>query len=435
VVPGTNLTAIKSLSEADSPVDLASISVPAPAVPEVLLDCIKHNVAGAQIHTSGFAETGEPEGIELQKKIVETARGKIRIVGPNCFGIHCPAGGITLLPGFDFSPDPGPCAMISQSGGLANDFGHEARLAGIGLSKIVSYGNGCDVEATELLDYLSDDDETRFIAAYIEGIRDGRGFLEVLKKTASRKPVVVWKGGLTPLGSRATLSHTGSMGGEAKIWDGALKQAKALPVEGLDAMTDTLSALVHLKKRSRTLALVGGGGAIGVFSSDLAHRFRLQVPEFSGETQKRLRKLLRTPGNSARNPLDTGTPLLPLEILKALISEVMTREPIDILVLIMLVHPIEVVSRAFMEMAGMPPFPPGSYLENLVDFLSSLKSQTGREVALVLENRTCRPEDGAIEPELRRLRLLFASRKIPVFPNAERALVGIRNAATFAAFS
>ncbi|MCP4578886.1 MAG: GNAT family N-acetyltransferase, partial [Deltaproteobacteria bacterium] len=138
---------IKNLSEANGPIDLASISVPAEAVPSVLEECLDYGVAGVQIHTSGFAETGTPEGEALQRELVKYASKGLKIVGPNCFGIHCPKGGITLLPGFDFEQESGPLAMISQSGGVANDFGHEAGLAGLGISKVVSFGNGCDLDA------------------------------------------------------------------------------------------------------------------------------------------------------------------------------------------------------------------------------------------------------------------------------------------------
>jgi len=104
--------------------------------------------------------------------------------------------------------------MISQSGGVATDFGYEAPCLGIGLSKVISFGNGCDLDATDLLEYLAEDQETGYIAAYLEGIRNGRRFLDILRRVTPKKPVVIWKGGLTPLGGRAALGHTGSMGGK-----------------------------------------------------------------------------------------------------------------------------------------------------------------------------------------------------------------------------
>jgi acyl-CoA synthetase (NDP forming) len=351
-------------------------------------------------------------------------------VGPNCFGIHCPKGGITLLPGSGFSKEPGPFAMVSQSGGVASDFGYEARFLGLGLSKVVSFGNGCDLDAVKLLDYLADDPETRYIAAYLEGIGDGRRFLDLVEKVTPEKPVIVWKGGLTPLGGRAAMSHTGSMGGEAKVWDGALSQAGAASVQGLDEMMDTLAALKYLKAPCQSIALLGGGGAIGVFSSDLAFRWGLEVPTFSRETQKRLREFFPTPGNSMANPLDTGTPALPVETLLALAREILTREPVDVLIIIMLLRTLEVELPSLFKSDGREPPPSGAYLKSLVGTLVRLKKETGKEVVMVFDNRAYMPEDVAVEAVSREVRSLFQAEGLPVYPSTERALRGLWHAST-----
>ena len=254
------LKVYKRLSDVEGPVDLASISVPATAVPGVLRDCLTQGVAGAQIHSSGFGETGRVEDAALETEIVGIAAQGIRVIGPNCFGIHTPRGGLTLLPGFDFSREPGPIAMISQSGGVATDLGHEAPSLGLGLSKVISFGNGCDLDGATLLEYLAEDSDTFYIAAYIEGVRDGRQFLQVLRQTTRRKPVIVWKAGLTRLGRRAARSHTGSMAGGAETWDGVLRQAGAAPVQGLDEILDALVALTYLKNIGPRIAFMGGGG-------------------------------------------------------------------------------------------------------------------------------------------------------------------------------
>jgi len=418
----------RNLNEIDGPVDLASISVPAENVPEVLRECLAAGVAGAEIHSSGFAETGETQGLALQEEIAEIARQGLRIVGPNCFGLYCPQGGITLLPGLDFSPKSGLAAMISQSGGVATDFGHEAQRAGIGVSKVISFGNGCDLDAVRLLEYLAEDPETGLIAAYLEGINDGPEFLQLVRAVTAEKPVVVWKGGLTGLGARMARSHTGSMGGQAAVWRGALQQAGAVTVEGVDEMMDTVMALSYLKTRGRRIALVGGGGAIGVFSSDLADRWGLEIPTFSPATQERLRRYFPTPGNSVANPVDTGTPVLPLETVQGLLLDVLTSEPVDILVLILLLHPLEVIFNTFMKMDGLTPPPRGAYLQAVLKTLAPLKEKTGRDVVLVLDNRAHLSENLEVEGVAREMRQRFQAEGIPVYPSAERALRGIRNA-------
>lgn len=419
---------LKSIKDADGPVDLACISVPAQFVASVLNECLDAGVTGAQIHSSGFAETGDAEGIAAQKEVEKIAAKGIRLVGPNCFGIHCPKGGITVLPSFDSSTVPGPVSMISQSGGIANDFIHEADSAGMGMSKVISYGNGCDLEAIQLIDYFSDDPDTEIIGAYLEGVKDGRKFFETVQRVSEKKPVVIWKGGLTPLGSRATMSHTGSLGGEAKIWKGALEQAGAIAVNGLDELIDTLKALTYLKSRGRKIALTGGGGAIGVFSSDLAYQWGMEIPTFSEETQQRLRKYFPNPGNSMKNPLDTGTPALPLELLAGAIKEIIVNEPIDILILIMLMHPLEVVSRAYFKMHKIDPPPRGIYLNALLDVLANLKKETGKDIAVVMENKAYKMDDIEVESTLREVRKKYQESGIPVYPNSERALRGIKNA-------
>ncbi len=244
--------------------------------------------------------------------------------------------------------------------------------------------------------------------------------------------MVIWKGGLTPLGERAASSHTGSMAGEAGIWEGALSQAGAASVQGLDEMMDTLVALKYLKQNCRRIALLGGGGAIGVFSSDLAHGLGLEIPRFSPETQKRLKKFFPTPGNSMLNPLDTGSPALPAETIQALAEEILIREPVDVLIIIMLLRTLEVELPLFYRMNGQEPPPSGSYLGGLVETLSGLKKKTGKDVVMVFDNRAHMEEDVEVEAVSRKIRRRFQAEGIPVYPSVERALRGICHASTLA---
>ena len=424
-------TIYKRIEDVDGPVDLASISVPAKFVPDILRSCLQQGVAGAQIHSSGFAEMGSPEGIALQKEVAAIAREGIRVVGPNCFGIHSPRGGITLLPGADFSKTPGSVAMLSQSGGVATDFGYEARFAGVHLSKVVSFGNGCDLDAITLLDYLSTDPETDVIAAYLEGITDGHKFLETVQRVTRQKPMVIWKAGLTPPGNHATQSHTASLAGDANIWEGVLRQGHAIPVQGLDELMDALVALKYLKKPGPRISLVGGGGAIGVFSCDLSHRSGLRLDHFSAETQRRLRQFYPTPGNSMQNPLDTGSPVVPVDVIENSLEIILESEPIDILIMVFLIRPLEVEVRSFMEMVGVPAGPPGAYLEGMLPVLERLKKKSNKEIITVFENRAMTVADVGVEKTSRIMRKAYQSHGIPVFSNVERALRGIRHAVAY----
>jgi len=422
------LNVLKSLSHVDGPVDLGCICVPAKEVPGALRNCLERGVSGAEILSSGFSETGDAGAIALQDEVARISRLGIRIVGPNCFGIHCPRGGLTLLPGFDFAKTPGPVALISQSGGVATDFCHEARTAGLSLSKVVSYGNGCDLEAVSLLDYLSGDSETRYVAAYLEGVRDGRRLKEVLRKLASRKPVVIWKGGLTPTGAKAVMSHTGSMAGERAVWSGLFAQTGALQVEGLEELLDVMTAMVHLKAGGSRIALLGGGGAIGVFCSDLAYRYGLELPVFSDNTVASLRKWFPTPGNSLRNPVDTGTPVIPAEIIADIVEKILMKETVDVLVVVFLIHPLAVVRPAFMKMDSLPAPCLHDMVSPLLDRADDLRKTSGKDLVVVMENRAVLPSDLDVEKDYRELKGLFLAHGVPVFPSVARAMRAIGKA-------
>jgi hypothetical protein len=152
------------------------------------------------------------------------------------------------------------------------------------------------------------------------------------------------------------------------------------------------------------------------------------VPEFSEATQKRLRKYFPAPGNSMVNPLDTGSPALPVETIQALAREILTREKIDVLIMVMLLRTLEVDRPAFYRMMGMEPSPSGSYLLSLLEELQVLKEKTGKDIVMIFDNRSYGLENLYAEGTSRKLRAAFQSKGIPVFSSTERALRGIRHA-------
>ncbi len=418
---------IRSLSEADGPVDLAIIAVPAPAVLDVMMECQAHGVAGVTIQTSGFAETGA-DGVAVQDEIAEIARQGLLTIGPNCFGIHCPKGGLTYLPGVDYQKSPGNVGLVFQSGGMANDLIHEAEAIGIRMSKVFSYGNGADLDAIKLMAYLADDEETEVIGAYLEGVPEGRKFLDTVRYAASKKPVVIWKGGLTPLGARMTMSHTASLGGESDIWRGAMKQAGVIAVDDFDGLTAALTILTSLKKPGRKIGIMGGGGAIGVYSSDLVYKLGLELPIFSDETRDKLAGILQTVGSSVVNPIDMATPTLPLDKVKSMIREVLTQESIDVFMLISLLHPLDVSARAQYRFNGLKEPSTEDYFEKLLVELLALKEESDKDIVMVVENRALAERHIDTEISYRRIRELYQKNGIPVFDSEKKALEGIRDA-------
>jgi acyl-CoA synthetase (NDP forming) len=423
------LKVYRTLMEVEGRVDLAKVCVPASMVTQVLRDCLQRGVAGAEIQSSGFAETGDPGDAELQEEIVRISQKGIRIMGPNCFGTYCPKSRITLPPGFDFSKESGPVALISQSGGVVVDFAQEARMAGISISKAFSFGNGCDLDAAKLLDYLLEDQDTGYVGAYIEGVADGRKFMKALQALAVKKPTLIWKGGVTPAGKRSVQSHTGSLSGDAQVWQGLLTQAGALMVEGLEELVETMTALVHLRRTGRNIAIVGPSGAVGVFSSDLAYRWGLKLPSFRPETQKKLKEWFKTPGNSLINPVDTGSPILDLKILVPVMEEVLAREPVDCLIVVLQFHQLGVLRRMVSLIEGLPVPVLGEYLEGLLQASLQIKRHTGKDIVVAFHNRANLPTDLDIEGTCRSFRLRYHAEGVPVYSSTERALRAIRNRA------
>ncbi|MEE8174054.1 MAG: CoA-binding protein, partial [Dehalococcoidia bacterium] len=227
-----------TLADVPGPVDLATICVPAPLVPQVMADCAHKGVKLAQIFTAGFSESGEA-GERLEAEIAAIARrGGVRVIGPNCMGIYCPGTGLSFNP--YFPRDSGAVGFLSQSGANINDVVEPGVHRGLHFSKVVSYGNACDLNECDFLEYLAGDPETQIIAMYIEGTRDGQRFIKALSQATRAKPVIILKGGRTRGGSRATLSHTGSLAGDDAVWDALCRQMGVIQAYNVEELIDVL---------------------------------------------------------------------------------------------------------------------------------------------------------------------------------------------------
>jgi PAS domain S-box-containing protein len=297
----------RTLTEVPGQVDHVVASIPAKHTPALMEECVAKGVKVVHMFASGFAETGEPDRIELQNQLVEIARrGNMRVIGPNCLGIYYPKGKIGLSP--DFPKDPGPIGYICQSGGNADFMVRLAVTRGLRFSKVVSYGNACDINECDLLDYLADDPETEVIAAYIEGITDGRRFARVIKKAASAKPVVLFKGGYTEGGLVAAASHTGSLAGADAVWEGILRQAGAIRVYSIEEMVDMLVALLLMTppKGRNTCVIGAGGGGASVMATDEVERAGLRMARMPPEIMEKLKEFIDLANSMLRNPIDAG---------------------------------------------------------------------------------------------------------------------------------
>jgi acyl-CoA synthetase (NDP forming) len=198
-------------------------------------------------------------------------------------------------------------AVVSQSGGHAHNVPADGGPRGLRFSKVVSYGNALDVDESELLAYLSEDSETELIAVYIEGVRDGRRFLQALRQAAARKPVVLYKGGRTEAGKRAAYGHTASLTSSVAIFEGVCRQTNTIQVQNLEELIDVLVALrfVSPTPQGRGVALVGAGGGPSVLASDEIEKAGLHLPQLSSGVQAELKRHLPVAGSIFTNPVDT----------------------------------------------------------------------------------------------------------------------------------
>jgi acyl-CoA synthetase (NDP forming) len=298
------LPAYPSIRDIPDEVDLVIFSVPSKVVLEVMSDCAAKGVKYVHLFTAGFSETGREDLIRLEKDMIEIARrAGIRVIGPNCMGLYCPEGGLAWTS--DFPETQGPVGIVSQSGQLAGHFISMAAGKGVHFSKVVSYGNASDLQNHEFLEYMALDEKTKYIGTYVEGLKDGRAFFEQVKKISPKKPIVVFKGGVTEGGSRATQSHTASLAGSTQIWKALCRQAGLISVHSLEDMAVTFTALMHLPlPRGRNVAILGGAGGGSVTMTDMAEEAGLFVPHLTDKTIKAIEEFVPIQGSSAKNPLD-----------------------------------------------------------------------------------------------------------------------------------
>ncbi|HLD80918.1 MAG TPA: CoA-binding protein [archaeon] len=274
-------------------VELAIVAVKAELVASVLRDCARKKVKAAIILSSGFGEIGRTD---LEKEILDIAsRAKMRLLGPNCLGVFDSFTHIDsmFLPEYRLArPKEGGIAYLSQSGALGSTTLDWAAGKQIGISKFISFGNASDVGVSELLEYLGDDDKTKVIIGYIEGVKDGRKFYEAAKKVTRKKPVLILKGGTTQQGSKAAVSHTGTLAGSAKVYEGMFKQSGIIQVHSIEDLFRFARALVDQPvPSSNKVQVITDGGGYGVIAADaIAKSDSLQLAELSPQTIQELKQ-------------------------------------------------------------------------------------------------------------------------------------------------
>ncbi|MEM0343126.1 MAG: CoA-binding protein [Thermoplasmata archaeon] len=282
-------------------IDLAIIAVPAEFVPKVMSECAKKKVKGAIVISSGFAEIGG-RGKELEEEVLAIAKkGGIRLIGPNTLGYKDPIDNLDAAFVFGM-PRPGEIALISQSGALCIGMIYYANGEHIGLSRVISVGNKADVDDADLIEYLNEDPATKVIAMYIEGIKDGKKFLEAARKC--KKPIVAIKAGRTPAGSAAASTHTGSLSGSDAVYDSAFRQVHIQRAYDVIELFDFARALAYQPPApGNRVGIISNGGGAGIMIADWCESIGLKVPNLTKKTIEALRPQL-PPITTPRNPLD-----------------------------------------------------------------------------------------------------------------------------------
>ncbi|MCX7982247.1 MAG: acetate--CoA ligase family protein [Syntrophales bacterium] len=402
-----------NLSALPEQVDLVIVSVPAHVVPSVLEECVVTGNRNIHIFTSGFKETGEEERVNLQNKLEEIARrGRLHVIGPNCMGLYVPSSRMVTWVGA--SPISGPVAFVSQSGGNAEDFTHYlSDRYGIHISKSFSYGNALTLDSTDFLHYLERDDETRIIAMYLEGVKDGRSFFEVVSRLNLVKPIIIFKGGLTESGARAVSSHTGSLAGGEKIWQAFFRQTGVIPVCSLEEMADVVLAAHHLKwVGGSRVAVLGIGGGIGVFVSDICARAGLSLPPLSPGLVKKLREFIPPAGTMIKNPIDAVPIFVNLPALGDVLEILARSGEVDNFIISLPLDWLHGRSQS------------ESYVEKVARYLVTVGKERLMNHPLIVVRRQYRP-DTLIRSIIPRLDEIVLNAGVPIYDSLERAVYAL----------
>jgi len=291
--------------EIEGEIDIALITTPGESVADILEKCGKKNVKGAVIISGGFGELGA-KGKQREREIAAiAARHNIRIIGPNTSGMISLYNRLNLA-GIPDVPK-GNIALLSQSGNVALHIITEAGLRSeMGFSYYVGVGNEADIRFHEYLKFFEEDSFTKAIVMYVEGMRDGRSFLQQAYQTTRKKPIVLLKSGRSATGMRSAGSHTGSLAGISEVSRTAFRRAGIITIDNLDELypvTETLASLPPLDKNR--IAILADGGGHATVAADMLSDYGVDIPQLNDKTQQRLAEIL-PPNASLKNPIDVA---------------------------------------------------------------------------------------------------------------------------------
>ncbi len=300
--------AYASIADVPDPIDLALIVVPSASVPDVLAACGQRGIKAAIVFSSGFSEAGRHD---LETECVTVARRHgMRLIGPNTAGFVNMAVDLVASISMVCAINPfrkGPIAFVTQSGALGGSLLGRAMEQGVGFSHWIASGNEADIDTSEYVDFLLDQDEVRVVALFLEGVRDANGFVAMAQKAARLgKPIVVYKTGASQVAKAAVASHTGALAGTDRVFDGICRQYGVIRVDDVSELFSTAQCFAWLGTklpRGSNVAIVSASGGICGVAADELDREGLVVPELPEATQQRM-KTFTPEFASLRNPVD-----------------------------------------------------------------------------------------------------------------------------------
>ncbi len=320
-------------------IDTAYISLKTKFIPQVLKECVKKKINWVIIFASGFSETGDSEGKEMERELISIIKDSdTRIIGPNCLGPFNSENGMS----FSFSDFPGnlgSVSFMSQSGGHLTQLVDTGYKRDIRFRYGVSFGNQIDLNCLDFLRYFRQDPKTKVIAAYLEsfGSANGHDFYLELKKTTKSKPVIIWKGGYTNDGSHAAFSHTGAIASDLRLWKAMAKQTGTTIVKDNEEFWNTIKTFELLfpnnlpKGRNVGIVTPGGGNATNVTDIFCAHNLR--IPNLTPGSQEKISRILPDVNVNITNPIDLGASGFVLDIFIKCIDICVDDPSIDIVII------------------------------------------------------------------------------------------------------
>jgi len=403
-----------SLAETPQPIDYAYIAIGARAIPDVVR-AANGRVRFAQVISSGFGEV--EEGAALEAELVASARqGGCRVVGPNCLGLYSPRGGVTFPA--DAPREVGSVGVVCQSGGLGTDIIKRGSWRGLRFSIVITAGNCADLTPVDLAEFLFADPVTKVIGLYVEDVKDGRGFFELLRANDRRKPVVILWGGRSAQGRMAAASHTGAIAGNRDSWVALSRQTGCMLVDTVDQFIDALLAFQFLplrtSKPTRKVVLFGNGGGTSVLAADAFAERGLDVLPFDDAVRRRLHAMKLPPGTSIVNPIDAPVATLQKEngrVANAILDVVFESAAPDAVV-------VHINLAAFVGRGDVDP------IDNLIDAAVRTHARHSAAAHFVLVLRV----DGSPELDERRrhYRQHALERRIPVYDELVEAADALR---------